>query len=284
MRRLILAAGLLVMGASPGWAQTQPEVDRARLDIETGQDHFRAAQYRDAVREFRKALRVIQDPGLLWNIARSYEELGEVPNAVHYFEEFLRRFPEDEDAVFAEERLKDLRGRVPASVMVECGEVPGAKVRIDGEDKTGCGVRVTGLRPGAHVAELVAPGQETLEREFFVTAGERMTLGFEDLLARESYRAAPADGRRPGEPGAAEPGGWLGPALLVTGGLLAAGAGVLAWQSRARGREMEDLEDRPVELQEVRDLEDRSANAAMGANALFVAATAAFVGGALYTW
>ena len=275
-----LAILLLTLAwVSPAQGQTKKELRDAQAAIETGQDHFRAEQYTKAVAEFRRALQVVQDPGLIWNIARSYEELEDFKNAVHYFEEFVRRFPKDKDASAAEKRAAALRPKLPASVVVECGAVPGGRVVVDGAHKVACGERVVGLRPGAHVAELMAPGRETLSLEFFLGAGERLSLGFDDLVALQaaaSETAATAD--------SADGGGMLGPSLFVAAGALAIGAVVFALMSRNARQELEDLEQEEVRLSQIRDLEDKSAGTATVANVLFAGALSTGVAGALFTW
>lgn len=273
--------GLAVLGAAPASAQSDKDLRIAKLAIDTGQDHFRAERYKEAVAEFRKALQLVEDPGLIWNIARSYEELGDVKNAVHYFDKFSKKFPKDKDAPAAAKRAGALRPHLPGSVIVQCGRVPGGRVVVDGAHKAGCGQRVTGLRPGAHVAELIAPGRENLSREFFLTAGERLTLGFDDLLDLSAAPTTPVAAAEGDSPGGASV---MPTALFIAAGALVAGAGVFAWMSHSDGVELEDMRGQDVRLSEVRALEDSSAGSALIANVLFGAAVAAGATGVIFTF
>lgn len=270
-------------------AQSKKEVRAAKLAIAAGQDHFRAERYKLAVAEFRRALQVVQDPGLIWNIARSYEELGDAKNAVHYFDQFSKKFPEDKDAPAAAQRSGALRPKVPGSVVVECGSVAGARVVIDGVHEAGCGERVSGLRPGAHVAALLAPGRPKLTREFFLAADERVDLGFDDLMAMDPAGAStiPPPGAAAGADADADDAGGaslLATSLLITAGALAVGAGVFAWMSHSDGATLQDKQGGEVRLSEIRSLETSSANFALTANILAATAAAAGLGGVILTF
>ena len=144
---------------------------------------------------------------------------------------------------------------------------------INGAHEAACGERVSGLHPGAHVAELIAPGREKMSREFFISAGERLDLGFDDLV---ELSAAPGD-----DAGATS---FLPTALFIAAGALVVGAGAFAWMSHSDGVELEDRQGQDIRLSEVRALEDSSADTALLANILFAGAAAAGITGVILTW
>ncbi len=166
----------LVLCAGAAWGQSPEELRQFRMWTENGTDHFRAGRYGTAVTEFRRALTVIHEPGLTWNIARSYEEIGDVGNAVHYFKEFVARYPADPSAPKAKERLEELRGLLPGTVVVECGDAVAAKVLIDGERKVKCGRKVGHLDPGQHSVEVTAPDKQPWKSVFTVLPAAKVVV------------------------------------------------------------------------------------------------------------
>lgn len=57
---------------------------------EEGADLYAARDYRRAIEKFIQAYAIEPDPNLLFNIARCYEELGEVDAAIEKYETFLK--------------------------------------------------------------------------------------------------------------------------------------------------------------------------------------------------
>ena len=214
---------------------------QVRVWVENGTDHFRAERYREAVTEFRKALFVINEPGLTWNIARAYEELGEIRNAVHHFEQLVERYPDDESVPSARQRLQELRPRLPGSLAVDCGDVVAARVLLDAEVEAQCGDRIGGLRPGLHSLEVVAPDLGVWRKKVRVAPDTTAVIrvAWEEANNEEPEPMAALDGGPPqpaeeavpeprpaAPPAGAPPAGWgLGWAAM---GTLGAGAALLA--------------------------------------------------------
>src|SRR5688572_30400720 len=57
---------------------------------EEGAAFYAARDYRRAIEKFIQAYAIDTDPNLLFNIARCYEELGEVDAAIEKYETFLK--------------------------------------------------------------------------------------------------------------------------------------------------------------------------------------------------
>jgi tetratricopeptide (TPR) repeat protein len=70
-------------------AAAQGQVSVAQLN-EEGAALYAARDYRRAIEKFIQAYAVDTDPNLLFNIARCYEELGEVDAAIEKYENFLK--------------------------------------------------------------------------------------------------------------------------------------------------------------------------------------------------
>src|SRR4051812_41384835 len=73
--------------ARPAAAATQTSV--AQLN-EEGAALYASRDYRHAIEKFIQAYAVDSDPNLLFNIARCYEELGEIDAAIEKYDTFLK--------------------------------------------------------------------------------------------------------------------------------------------------------------------------------------------------
>lgn len=78
-----------------------------------GFTRFRNGDYRGAIVLFEEAYNIEPVPNLLYNIARCYEELGELETAVDYFQRYTR-LPgvEDSDRQAAEDRISNLERKL----------------------------------------------------------------------------------------------------------------------------------------------------------------------------
>ena len=211
-------------------AQSASERREAKMEVETGMDHYRAGEYREAVKAFRRAFTVIPDPGLTWNIARSYEELGDITNAVHYFEVFLKRYPIDRAAEEAKDKLAVLRPKLPGTLTVKCGDARAANVEVGGakSDDAQCGVKIGPLAPGVHPVT-VRWGKKVWEGEAKVEASGHTDVEVdwsEATVPKEETAAvaAPPPHRR------RQSAAWTTKDWIITGavlgGALVAGAGI----------------------------------------------------------
>jgi len=95
---VIAASASLTFGSAlslaPAWAgePQQPASASSSLEQlnEEGASLYAARDYRRAIEKFIQAYAIEPDPNLLFNIARCYEELGEVDAAVEKYEAFLK--------------------------------------------------------------------------------------------------------------------------------------------------------------------------------------------------
>lgn len=112
--RLCLLVLVLTTGVSrAGWAT--PPVPAAPTDVDlplatrataapesserihhaTGLELFEEGRYEDAVSEFRKAYELEARPEFLFDIARSYDRLGQSDKALYFFKRYLSTAPPD---------------------------------------------------------------------------------------------------------------------------------------------------------------------------------------------
>jgi tetratricopeptide (TPR) repeat protein len=96
IRRGLLIGAVIFLGAPRLQAQAQAAPDApaagsksvAQLN-EEGATFYQQRDYRRAIERFIQAYAMDPDPNLLFNIARSYERLGEVDAAIEKYEQFL---------------------------------------------------------------------------------------------------------------------------------------------------------------------------------------------------
>jgi tetratricopeptide (TPR) repeat protein len=143
MCRFTLLAFSLVLAPITAWAQApeaapvtnaSPQQVAAKALYQQGVAFFRAGKFEAAAGLFKAAYEQDQSPTLLYNLARTYEEMGEPAQAAAHFQNYVELYPEAADRSDVERRLASLeaivRGSAPGRLMVEA--VPeGAVVFID---------------------------------------------------------------------------------------------------------------------------------------------------------
>lgn len=93
----LVAAASLALALAPPAAAADPRPSSAPADSasvtqlnEEGAALYAARDYRRAIEKFIQAYAIDADPNLLFNIARCYEELGELDAAIEKYETFLK--------------------------------------------------------------------------------------------------------------------------------------------------------------------------------------------------
>src|SRR6478735_6538118 len=96
---------------------------------ETGARAYAERNYRAAIEKFVEAYAIDHDPNLLFNVARCYEKLGDLPAAIEKYQAFLAAPGADTEgrvkanASLAElERLRDQGGTKPVADEPSAGE------------------------------------------------------------------------------------------------------------------------------------------------------------------
>ena len=74
-----------------------------------GKAHFKKKEYTKAITKFLRAYRIRSNPNLVYNIARSFEELKEYENAAKYYEEYLKMNPQASDRADVELSIQTLK-------------------------------------------------------------------------------------------------------------------------------------------------------------------------------
>lgn len=110
--RWIVLALTLVLAALPGAARAQDAaaVARAQELFRQGVAAYDAGRLDEAARLLTEADGIVHSPELSFNIARVYERMGEAPQAIRWFQRYLRETqPSDEERADIERRMTLMR-------------------------------------------------------------------------------------------------------------------------------------------------------------------------------
>lgn len=84
----LLFAFLLLLWPSPSEAQNESR-ERARILVRTGDTNYRLARFKEALDNYREALVLRSHPGIIFNIAQCYRQLGDWDQALFYYRLYL---------------------------------------------------------------------------------------------------------------------------------------------------------------------------------------------------
>ncbi len=168
----------------PSTLSSEQREELGRL-LTAARDAYESERYELAVEHLRAAHRLYADPDILYRIGESYENAGDLENAVRYYERYVTEAIDATDRGLVSRRVTDLRREldarrdddVPAPSYLVLDSVPiGAKVRIDGGDPSAVTPTRLEIEPGLRRVELSREGHETVEREVEVGEGETISL------------------------------------------------------------------------------------------------------------
>jgi tetratricopeptide (TPR) repeat protein len=85
---------------------------QAKAEFQKGQEFFKAGQFVDAVKSFKKAYAFKPLPALLYNIGITYRKMNENELSIFYFDKFLKESPADAaNRADAQKQLEELRAQ-----------------------------------------------------------------------------------------------------------------------------------------------------------------------------
>ncbi|MEZ4406313.1 MAG: tetratricopeptide repeat protein [Polyangiales bacterium] len=159
----------------------------AEVRFERGAALFGARNFEGALVEFQRSYELSGRPDLLYNIGRTYQNLGRYPEAAAAVEEYLRRATDLPPARRAEVEatVEQLRGFI-AHLRVRVTP-PGATLRIDGAEVPANRAREDiPVSPGRHTVEATAAGFERGQESVVVASGDHRDVTL--ALARPAPR------------------------------------------------------------------------------------------------
>lgn len=159
----LTTAVLLGMGAP--LAHADDVADEADLQFQLGADRYEAGDFKGALEHFLASNRLVPNKNVLFNIARTYEQLKRAPDAYRYYLLAL----EGETNPQAQKRVNDALTRITPNVAILKVETtpPGATIFLDRRDlgPRGNAPRTLGLPAGKRKVIVEKPGYEPAESE-----------------------------------------------------------------------------------------------------------------------
>ncbi len=187
---LVLAA---LLAAGPDKELTPAELQKAKELFTAGQKSYKAGQYADAVTKFEEALTVSPRPVIYFNIAKSYEQMGESGKAIRAYRDYLRLQPDAKDKESVNDSIANLERRLKekgVQQMLVFADPANARIEIDGKD-VGTSPASAQLTAGTHKIAVRAPDYESVERSFTmsISRSQEMTINLKRSATPDIPRA-----------------------------------------------------------------------------------------------
>lgn len=96
-------------------AATPEQIAQARQHYKKGLVHFELREHTQALKEFKDAYRYVQDPVFLYNIAQCHRLLGQSPEALNFYRNYLRRAPTAGNRAEVAKRIEELEKDLAAT-------------------------------------------------------------------------------------------------------------------------------------------------------------------------
>ena len=196
-------ASSLLLVAVPAGAEEGAEsvLKMAQRYVDLGEELFRNKSYAEAAQNFDKAEGILANaeldvPAALYRqLARSYDQLGQVVSALGYYKRFLSNV--DRDDKRAKQAVKEaddavirLTGLLERTALEFKVEPDGTEVRVDNRVVGTTPLDRQPVQPGPHQVTLWADGHDAMSVELTVAAGA--TVPVVAKLVRKQRAASPA--------------------------------------------------------------------------------------------
>jgi outer membrane receptor protein involved in Fe transport len=165
VRNRLCAALLALLAASLPSATVLADdtADEADLQFQIAAERYQAGDYRAALEHFLASNRLVPNKNVLFNIAKTFEQLGRLPDAYRYYALALEGENDASTRQKVSDALTKLRERV--AVVVVKTEPAGATVYLDRKDlgSRGSTPKQLGLASGTYRVIVEMPGYEPVE-------------------------------------------------------------------------------------------------------------------------
>ncbi len=156
-----LLAAMLVAApsaiAAPAASPTQ-----AQALYGEGVELFKSGKFAEAAKKFQQAYNIDPSPILLYNLARTAEEMGQAKAAVGHYKAYIARFPQAEDKDEVERRIRTLEAVLKAAengFLSLVGLPDGAEATVDGQVTPPQADGRWKLKPGEYEIVVKAEGE-----------------------------------------------------------------------------------------------------------------------------
>jgi hypothetical protein len=167
---------MLLLAPSPLEAAPDPVKQAARL-FRQGEKLYEAGHFEKAVQAFLEANRLASHRATVFNIARCYENLANVAEALRYYEVLLKMTADVAEKMEIQQRMALIRRRAATGVLVTT-EPPGARITVDAREQPEAQETpaLIKLSPGAHVLQLRRPGHQLAVARVQVKPGQEQKV------------------------------------------------------------------------------------------------------------
>jgi tetratricopeptide (TPR) repeat protein len=158
------------LAASPNVEESN---DPARAAFTAGSAFYKQGQFKQALEEFEKTLRLKPHPTVTYNIGRCHEKLGDVPRALAAYRMYLKAAPDSKDAKAVTEAVARFENELKNKGIVQLfvsAEPSESQIEVDGKP-LGKSPATVELGAGKHTLVISAPGYETLTRNLVTVLG-----------------------------------------------------------------------------------------------------------------
>lgn len=195
LKTMVLA---LMVGFGPmsgAWADNN--ADEAEVQFQLGARAYQDGDYWSALEHFLQSNRLVPNRNVLYNIARSFEQIDKDAEAYRYYVDARVGAPED-DQKEIDKALERLAKKV--AVIQVVSDPPGASIYVGRKDLGSVGQtpRPLGLAPGEHKIIVEMEGYRPATSDAIkVGRGESqdVNLKLEPITGRVSFKGDPADVR-----------------------------------------------------------------------------------------
>lgn len=208
MKRLGVTGGalaLMLTAAVPALAVEPPATpaasagsgqdarSKAKARYESGVAAYREGRYRDAIELFLEADRLAPSAAFSFNVARAYSKANDVPNALRWYRDYLRRSPDASNASEVQGLVRDYEGELAKRGLQQLTVVstpPAATVVLNGKP-VGVTPWTGELPPGNHRLELSLRGFADAARDVVLLLEHAQDVS---VALVQSNQAAPVTG------------------------------------------------------------------------------------------
>ena len=172
-----LALGALALGSANALADERTE---ARAHFKRGMAAIAEGQYEAGIEDLKQAYDVLPHPNVLYNIARAYLDIGDLENAIAYFNKYLEGSPKDRDEVVQvvtslEARMRKQQAQLLETQQAQVAPAPGGAGGVVGA----AGGPGAGTAPGGAPSAVAKPESPSVPKG---NAGEAGSLKTEQVF------------------------------------------------------------------------------------------------------
>jgi hypothetical protein len=172
-------------------APGQSARERAKAEYGAGLSAYEQQRYREALDHLTCANALVPSAELAYNIAVTYDAMGDAASALSWFREYRRQGGKDAESAPVRDKVAELEAALQARGVQQVTFVSspsGATLRVDGQ-AMGLTPFTLELKPGRHSYQLTAPGRASVEAAFELRADRSLDVAVE---LDEAARATPA--------------------------------------------------------------------------------------------